>query len=323
MKPARGGIFASRRSFQWTATRALVAANVGAFFVQELLDTFNVNFLGWFVLTVPAIKNGMVWTLFTYSFFHANFWHLFANMLGLWCVGSFIQKSENRGRLFAVYGGGVLAGAVCWLAIALQLRADAVQHVVLLCLGASAGVFATLFYALLPYFNERIRVFIYFILPITLRSKWLLAALAVITLGGLFGAEIPLVTGWWHPLFDTNVAHSAHLGGALWGTGMFLWSRWRLRHPAAALPKRVIPLSQVVAIRTPAYATGQYTADGTGHNNTLQFPRTGAVATVTRTPHLEAEVNRILDKINATGLASLSHAERETLDRASTAFPRR
>ncbi|MDR2862899.1 MAG: rhomboid family intramembrane serine protease [Puniceicoccales bacterium] len=293
-----GGIVRPR--FVWTATRTLIAINVGVFFLQGLTEMSGLNLTDWFVLTIPGLKRGMVWTLFTYAFLHSGFWHLAFNMIGLWCAGGFIQKSENRGRLFAVYGGGVVLGALAWLAVWAWNPSPLLQGV---CMGASAGVLACMAYLLFNLFNESITFLLYFIIPVRLRSKWVLAFLSVVTVGGLVFAEIPEVTRLWQPLWITDVAHSAHLGGLIWGAGMFAWSRWKLRQPVQ-FPRRVTPLRQTVTV---------HAHDGVARAPaTLLFPGAGKVFP-------EAEVNRILDKINASGIDSLTRAEREVLEWASTA----
>ncbi|MDR2981316.1 MAG: rhomboid family intramembrane serine protease [Puniceicoccales bacterium] len=298
--------------FQWTTTRIIIAVNLVVFLLQPLLlAILGNNATNLLLLSAASIKAGYIWTIVTYSFLHASFFHLLGNMIGLWCMGEFIDKSEGRARLLTVYAGGILAGAAAWLTLSFLAKPG--WNVP--CLGASAGVFALLAYALFKLYNEPIRIFIYFILPLTLRSKWVLAGLAVITLGGLFLWEIPATTGWWPVsgwLADTlPIAHSAHLGGMLWGAAVFAWAKLRAGN-GQKVQRKLQPLRQTVFVHNTNKTF-------TGHNSNAN---PGNITPFTRNDpeYLRAEADRILDKMNAEGYKSLTQEERELLGRVGPLY---
>ena len=212
---ARGRAFQSR--FALTTTRILVAANAVAFFFQELAGGIGGEgaVMSYLPLSQSAISHGALWTFVTYSFLHDNLFHLLANMLTLWCTGNFLEPAESRSRILVLYFGGVLAGAFLWYPVGGQARL----------IGASAGVCATMAYMLLRHFHDTFRLLLP---PIVMRAKWMLAFLTVITLSGFLFAEIPTAfpSSWWPALWKNETAHSAHLGGLLWGTGIFALGRW-------------------------------------------------------------------------------------------------
>ena len=94
-----------------------IIANV-AFFILMLLafpnflqkpcgDTFC-KFIG---VQPNAFFSGAVWTLLTSMFMHANFTHLFVNMISLFFIGGFIEKLIGKKRYFWFYIlSGIFAG---------------------------------------------------------------------------------------------------------------------------------------------------------------------------------------------------------------------
>jgi membrane associated rhomboid family serine protease len=150
-------------------------------------------------------------------------------------------------------------------------------------IGASGAIFGvTLAFAR---YWPRSQIYIWGILPV--EARWLVVIMTALS---LFGAR----TG------GDGIAHFAHLGGFLGG---YLYLRWcELRSPARSF-------------RNKAAAPPVKRTSGSGAIADLQrwsrIPR-DSMHEVNRT-----EINRILDKINATGIASLTPGERETLERFS------
>lgn len=157
------------------------------------------------------------------------------------------------------------------------------------CVGASGAIFGVLaaFAVLFP--DRPVTLLLFFILPVTMTARTLAIVYGVVTFLSLFGA-------------DGNIAHAAHLAGGLAG---FLYARRLAREPAGVW------------------------SDGGEQPEWWKLaprPRRRAnlrlIRTEDETPS-EEEVDRILDKISATGLESLSKRERETLERASQDLKRR
>jgi membrane associated rhomboid family serine protease len=141
-------------------------------------------------------------------------------------------------------------------------------------IGASGAVFGVSF--AFAYFWPRERIFIWGVLPI--EARWLVILTAVIAIfGGFTGAQ-------------GGVAHFAHLGGYA-GGWLYLW--WMDRRATAG---RRAWQAKVTA------------AAGVVDSRRISKIDLSRVHPVNRD-----EVNRILDKIRATGLESLTSAERTFL----------
>ncbi len=151
------------------------------------------------------------WQLLSYMFMHASWEHIIFNMFTLWMFGRFIEHDLGS-RRFAVYylvcgvGAGVIQLIVCYLTGA-PLFVPTV--------GASGAIYGLLLAFGMLHPND---IIMPLIPPIPMRAKWAILIFCGIELllgirGSLFSAD--------------NVAHFAHLGGALWGFLMITY--WRKR----------------------------------------------------------------------------------------------
>jgi len=184
-------------------TQALLAANI-AVFVLEMSGAMP---LGAFALWPPGGLESRfeAWQLVTYAFLHANFAHIFFNMLGLYMFGSEIERLFGSRFYAAYYFGCVVSAALCHLAVTAWMGVAPYPTV-----GASGGVYGLLL-AFGWYFPHR-RVLLLFP-PIPLPARVFVVAFAVLELA--FG-----VTG-----TAAGVAHFAHLGGMLGGWLMIQYRR--------------------------------------------------------------------------------------------------
>jgi membrane associated rhomboid family serine protease len=141
-------------------------------------------------------------------------------------------------------------------------------------IGASGAVFGVSF--AFAYFWPRDRIYIWGVLPI--EARWLVILTAGIAIfGGFTGAQ-------------GGVAHFAHLGGYV-GAWFYLW--WITRRATAGRRAWQAKLS------APA--------------GTVDSRRVATIDLTRVHPVNRDEVNRILDKINASGLDSLTSEERTFL----------
>lgn len=284
----------------------LLVISIGVFVLQQMLNVFFPSFGGgsnpffgeWFALSSPNFQELKVWTLLSYGFLHSDGWayflfipipfaHLIFNMLGLYLLGRPVEQMLGRQQFLWLYLGAILMGGLAFLLANLNG-----PNVVV---GASGGVLGivTVFCLLQP---ERQLILIP--IPIPVKARWVLLGVLGFSLFGLSG-ELAGRGG--------AVAHSAHLGGMLAG---FLYVRI-LRRSARSAPSSGYGTEPAPAVELPEW-----------------FKRRRAAATrmmsytVNRTPRtaVQAEVDRILDKINATGFASLSEHEKRTLDEAKDLF---
>ena len=221
------------------------------------------------------------WSVLTYAFLHGSFLHLLFNMLGLFMFGPPVEERLGGTRFVRLYLFAALGGAGLSLAFAALSGPGII-------IGASAAVFGVMLAFVLEWPNAPILIFP---LPVPVRAKWLVVFIAALSLlAGLTGAE-------------RGVAHLAHLGGFaaallyLRGTSLLRFAR---RH---APPGR----ASAVLVHQSGAAEGRVLPFGPPQ-------RSGTDATTL------AEVDRVLDKISASGLSSLSSDERRFLDDISKQF---
>jgi membrane associated rhomboid family serine protease len=173
------------------ATQALLLANVAIFFLGELLGP---GLLSTFALW-PIGGEFRPWQIVTYAFLHANFNHLFFNMLGLWMFGTELEHVWGQRRFVIFYFASVLAAALTQLAVNLVMGSAGPT------VGASGGLFGLLLAFAMLFPNRTILLF--FVIP--MKAKWLALLYGVLELyQGVY-------------VMNSGVAHFAHLGGMLGG----------------------------------------------------------------------------------------------------------
>ena len=105
------------------AAERLIVINVLCFVVPFVLNTllflFQVpssNVFSWLHLSADwSVWITRPWTIFTYSFLHSGFFHLFWNMLLLYYAGIFFLNLFQRTTFYNVYFLGVFAGGLVFL----------------------------------------------------------------------------------------------------------------------------------------------------------------------------------------------------------------
>jgi membrane associated rhomboid family serine protease len=184
------------------ATRAIIAANVVAFVLQQyfgeaLLRLFALWPLG--TLFAP-------WQLVTYAFLHGSIAHIFFNMFALFMFARPLEYFWGSRRFSVFYLACVIAAA------ATQLLTAALSGSMEPTLGASGGVFGLLLAFAMYFPRQRITL----LFPPIPMPAWLF-----VTLYGV----LELVLGVTNT--QAGVAHFAHLGGMLGGALVILY--WRAR----------------------------------------------------------------------------------------------
>ena len=156
-----------------------------------------------------ALRNFMVWQVFTYMFVHFTIMHVLFNMLGLWFFGVSIEQTWGTRRFLKFYlTCGVFAG-VCVLIANVLFREWTVYT-----LGASGAIFGVLV-AFGILFPDAI-ILMFFLFP--MKAKYAVMIYVAVELLATFGP-------------NTGVSTIAHLGGAL-----FAWIYLKYRLPSVRLP---------------------------------------------------------------------------------------
>ncbi|HUL70589.1 MAG TPA: rhomboid family intramembrane serine protease [Gemmatimonadales bacterium] len=218
------------------------------------------------------------WTFVTYFFVHGGLLHLATNMLALYVFGTPVEARWGS-RKFTLYYFYCGIGAAVF-----SLMLAAVQVTTAPFVGASGAILGVALAFAMLWPDEEIIVFP---VPIPIRARTLVIALAA--LNTFFAV--------WRP--DDGVAHLAHLGGLLFGYLFFRFQR---------LSERRAP----VRARLESVAVQSGTREGQSHTpaSLRTLPRSGG-------DPVAAEVDRVLDKISAHGIGSLTAEERRFLDEVS------
>ena len=279
--------------------QVLLALTVAMLFLQRTVVSDADAF------AVLGFQGRSVWSATTYLFVHFSLWHLALNMYALLVFGPRVESAMGT-RAFMVYFFWCgLGGAIFHL---LFVRTG-------LLIGSTAAVFGVMF----AYWQQWPRDEIALFGAIPMRA-WMLGLLLMcaILATGIIGPGEPGtgMNGW---------IYLAHVGGLAFG-----WLYFRTP-PAASLdrlrqrispapdyhdeaPPRAIPRTLPRA-RTQRDEVDEIVAKSkavAGQNR----PITRVVTAVPRTREDAriAELDRLLDKISSSGLASLSREERAVLD---------
>ena len=279
----------------WSATVVLLVVNVVAFILQNVLYRFLPNFPTdpYLALSVSGLRHGYAWQLLTYQFMHGGWLHLLLNCWAIYVFGRAVEETLGWKRFLTLYfSSGVIGGLFQALAGVLLGGAFATPVV-----GASAGAFGLVSAYSTLYPERRLTLLLFFIIPVSMRAKFLLLFSAVLTVCGII---FPM----------DNIAHAAHLGGMLTGIVFVRYAmHWHWRWPR--LPRtRSQPLRPMVKVPRRSSAVW-------GQN------QGGVEEDLPPDEFLSKAVDPILDKISAHGIQSLTERERRILETAREKMVRR
>ncbi|MBI2928978.1 MAG: rhomboid family intramembrane serine protease [Verrucomicrobia bacterium] len=247
-------------------------------------------------LSKSGLSHGYVWQLLTFQFLHGGLWHLFCNLIGIWCFGRFVEERLGSARMVRIYFAcGVLGGVLhALMAFSFPSFFGLVPVV-----GASAGVCGLL--AAFAMLEPEGEILLCFVIPV--RAKYLLIASMGVA---LFFTIVPSEPG---------IAHAAHLGGMLGGIAYLRWGL-RVEHAIA---------TWVSGHRFPPMRP-RWELVGTPAKKSSRWQRSKEAAEIEDLPPAEfisREVDPILDKISAHGIQSLTERERRILEAARAKMSKR
>ncbi len=274
-----------------SATAWVVGLLVGFFILNLIQESAHADFLGWMTLDESHLRP---WQWLTHALLHEGFWHLLGNCLILWWTGATVEQEHGSATFLKVLFGGVLLGALTWFLTGLGGPHDSAL------VGISAGVYALMLVALLDKLDHQITLLLFFFLPVTLKVRWLLLITALFTLLGWGFSELPARHDWpsWKAAWRDGIAHSAHLGGLLFG-----WCAWRTLNRTNWAPSYA-QVQEPMPTEAPSPAFESPTEE-----NSPARPLTSAQA--------RAELDTLLDKISAGGFGSLTAGEKRRLEELS------
>lgn len=188
-------------SFLPPVLKFLIISNVAIFLAQLLLNSFRIgdvslgNLLEAYLPLWP-MGSGYFWPwqFVTYMFMHGGFMHVFFNMLMLYFFGLEVEQTLGQKRFLVFYLlCGIGGGLAHWLISDSPV------------VGASGAVFGVMVAFAMLYPDRPIYLYFFFPIP----AKYMVAIYVLMDLfGGIRGGG--------------TVAHFAHLGGAFVGVVYFL-----------------------------------------------------------------------------------------------------
>lgn len=279
-----------------TVTITLLIINVVAFVLQSFA-TYYAPSLGvgkYLALSKEGLGHGYVWQLLTFQFLHGGLMHLLLNCWALYVFGRAVEDAVGRRSFLLLYFSSGVLGGLCQMVGALLWSSHLGGSVV----GASAGVFGLVAAYATLYPERQLTLLLFFVLPVSLRAKYLLLFSALMA---VFGILFP----------SDQVAHAAHLGGMLMGIAYvrqiihWQWSWSSFRRPPRRPPPR--ELVKVAATKWPS----------------AHKARPDVGEEVSTEEFLSREVDPILDKISAHGIQSLTDRERKILEAAPKRLSKR
>jgi membrane associated rhomboid family serine protease len=255
----------------------------GIMFLAELLfggDAHGNHVASLFGAHADTIVRPLYWWQFLTAGFvhdpdHLN--HILFNMLGLYCFGMPLEERYGRREFLRFYLTAVVLGFIVWSASHYFLAPQARRD--FQCFGASGGVTAaTLLFCLL---YPRATLLAAFLFPV---PAWVVGAIIIVS--NLFGSvsNSPLMGG---------VAYDVHLVGAALALGYwyFGWNFGRL--PGLTSLTRMLKAPQKWLKAKPPLKV---------HDPEHYYE------------DLDAQADRLLDKVAHDGLGSLTDAERRILE---------
>ena len=292
----RGSPFEAQRP----VTVVLLITLAVLFVLQSVVDYYTPwPMWRYFALSKEGLGNGFLWQLLTFQFMHAplangGILHLLLNCWAIYMFGRPVEEALGRSGFLRLYLlSGVFGGLLQMLGSVILPSHFGVAQVV----GASAGAFGLVAAYASLYPERPLTLLLAFILPISMRAKFLLLFSAIFA---IFGILIP--TG--------PVAHAAHLGGLLTG---LIYVRWGVQAASLLLarrPRRLRPRNRELIRMTSAKASAWRSAK----SEPQELPPAEFIS---------REVDPILEKISAHGIQSLTDQERRTLEAARAKMERR
>ncbi|CAM1372048.1 Rhomboid family intramembrane serine protease [Tenacibaculum litopenaei] len=180
------------------AIKHLIFVNVLLFLATYVLPNMHDIMLELFALFNIGNPYFQPWQFVTHMFMHGDFAHILFNMYGLWAFGSVLEQMWGSKKfLFFYFSAGIGAALIYTLVNYLSGNPPSVA------VGASGAIYGVLVAFAMSFPNAKLALIFF---PVPIAAKYFIP---IMLLGDLFFGVTKYSIG--------NVAHFAHLGGALIG----------------------------------------------------------------------------------------------------------
>lgn len=289
--------------------KQLIIINVVVFLIQTLFEKLQFGgYPGWYIINRyfalnpltgidPAGEsfNFQIWQVFTYQFMHGGFSHIFFNMFMLWMFGNEIENLMGSKKFLVFYLISGIGAAIVQLFLGPVL-----SNQLAFTIGASGAVFGVMI-AFALFFPDR-QIYVYFLFPV--RAKYLIAFLVLIEFMAVGNMDV--------------VAHLAHIGGAVTAFVFIMFDRKNNINVDGMFNK--------VKNSTPNFK--DFSSGGSGgfrKPSGIHFGKRNVEEAEfyeikdnkKPAPPTAQEIDKILDKISASGYQNLTAEEKRILFEAS------
>ena len=268
------------QSFQkiifWNVAIAIVFFILKVYFIgsfQFIIDWFSLSGDNWQSLLKP-------WTFVTYSFLHADFFHLLSNVIMLYFSARLFYTFFSNKQFLTVYFLGVIFSGILYTIVSFLLDKPSVL------VGASAGILAVLF--VIVTYNPHTEVQLLLIGRVKL---WMVGAFLIL----FFIIQIPT---------SNFGGHVAHFAGVLFG---FIYAKLLLKGYDIA---KIFSNKNIFEKKSSKKSIKNTPFKKVYYNQT---PTTNLL---TNRAEKQKRVDDILDKISNSGYDSLTTDEKNFLFKA-------
>ena len=305
-----------------TITKNLLIINGLAFlatFVLQMqgIDLANIGGLHFFMA-----NDFHFYQLITYLFLHANFMHILSNMFGLWMFGCVIENVWGSKKFLFYYIVCGIGAGLCqemaqfgsfYLTISEQAPGIGFGELIAVgqqlshqlnswtTIGASGAVYAIILAFGMTFPNERLFIIPF---PFPIKAKWFVLGYVAIEFFSAIGTSAD------------GVAHTAHLGGMLFG---FLMIRYWNKHPNSSFDRS--RGREFFEGLKRSFDQRQQGSQQHRQNPNMHVQQGGSkeadMEYNARKRQNQEEIDAILDKIRKSGYDSLSKEEKQKLFDAS------
>ena len=281
-KPFRGGI-------QSNIDRILIT--LISCFVLQLLVELTAGFphgngvhFNLLALSSHFLSSGYFWTILSYPFLNQGPFILIMNLIGIHFICRAVEHEIGKRNFYWLCALSTLSGGFIWL----SLNYQAEQQL----FGFTPILLASLTYFCLSNPDRPITLLVFFVLPISIKPRYLVLTLLGVEIFGFI---------FWELRGNLTVNCSAHLGGMLSGAFVF-----RYLLSGKEFPKFVFVNSRL--------EKSSGTSKRFQKKQTIN--KTKYAVDFSDQQDLQEEVDRILDKINENGFGALTQEEKNILEKA-------
>ena len=304
-----------------TITKNLLIINLIAFLATIVLELRGIDLKDIGGLHFFMASDFHLYQLLTYLFLHANFMHILSNMFGLWMFGCVIENVWGPKKfLFYYISCGIGAGLLqeiaqlgsFYMTITAQDPSVSFGEIFAIgqqlshqlnawtTIGASGAVYAVILAFGMSFPNERLFIIPF---PFPIKAKWFVLFYVAIEFFSALGSS------------GDGVAHTAHLGGMLFG---FLMIRYWNRHPSSGFDRG---RGQQFFENLKRNFEQRQRQHQQNNNNHMHAERGSSKEDDrefnARKRQNQEEIDAILDKIRKSGYDSLTKEEKKKLFDAS------